>query len=128
MAEKKTVAKNTDKTAEKAPETPSKVVIDYEGTKYTIEYNRAALRVLEDNYDFNIEDLQKGKLSKLPDLFYVGFAMHHPNMKRSTSDAIYDRIGDKEGLLAVLVQLYTVALTSLFAEPDEGKAVSWKAL
>lgn len=107
---------------------PTRVVIDYEGTKYTIEYNRDAVRQLEDAYDFSADSLSKGKVAKLPDLFYVGFAMHHPSMKRSTSDAIFEAVGDKEGLLKVLMTLYYNTVSSLFDEPAEGKALTWKAV
>lgn len=106
----------------------TKIVIDYEGSKYTLEYNRDSIRYLEEVYNFSYQDMERMKLSKLPDLFFCGFRMHHPNMKRQTSDTIFSLVGDKTGLMAVLLDLYRYALMSMFDEPEEGKALTWKAV
>lgn len=107
----------------------TQVAIEYEGAEYTIEFNRRTAGLLEKRFDFSLEDAQRGKLTQLPDLFYCGFLMHHPDMKRSVADEVFKLLDDKAELLSLLLELYADAVNSLFeTEAEEGKALKWKAL
>ncbi len=102
------------------------VVIAYEGTDYTLEFNRKSADILEKNYDFSLENVSNGKYSSFADLFYCAFLMHHPRIKRATADKIMELTGSKEELFEVLVRMYTDAVSSLFETQDEEKALTWK--
>lgn len=113
--------------ATKKDKRQTQVVIDYEGTEYTIEFNRRTAAMAE-KMGFSLGEAQDGKLSQLPDLFYCGFMMHHPKMRRSTADEIFDLVGDKGELLGLLLELYAETVNSLFeTKAEEGKALTWRA-
>lgn len=102
------------------------IEFEYDGTAYVLEYNRRALRMLDEKYKFSIEDIEKLQVSKIPDLFYCAFVMHHPTVKRETVDAIWDSMGDKGELVGALGEMYVEVIESMMGEPEKGKPTSWR--
>lgn len=99
----------------------------YDGTEYTLEFNRDSVKTLEKKYDFSVNDLSRYQFSGIPDLFYCAFLMHHGNVKRSVTDEIWDSIAEKEELLGVLGEMYLGAINSLSGGDEvKGKAIPWK--
>lgn len=100
----------------------------WNGTEYTLEYNRAAAEVLEKKFGVNIIKMVSGeevRITDLPDLFRVALMMHHPNMKTETAKTLYDLMADKDGLYVALVEMLAATVGDVFEEPEEGKAISW---
>lgn len=102
------------------------ITFEHDGEEYVLEYNEAAIKLLDKRFDFSIDSIGKTQLSDVPDLFYVSFLMHHPRVTKKQSDAIYKLVEDKYGLLEALVSMYTEAVNAVFEEPEEGKGISWR--
>ena len=106
-------------------EVPKTVVLSWEGTDYTIEYDRDSVSRIERGFGVTVEDIQKGSITAFQSIFFGGFFKHHPNIKKSTLEQLYDATPDKMELFKVLVEMYMENVNSLIDEPAEGKALSW---
>lgn len=102
------------------------VTFTYEGDEYTLEYNENAIRLLDKQFDFSLNSIEKVQLSDVPNMFFVALRMHHPRVSKKDADAMYSRIGGKTDLLAALVEMYAEAVQAIIEEPEEGEAISWK--
>lgn len=109
-------------------EAASRIELVYEGTTYTMEFDRSTVLETEKAFGLSISDVQSGRLSAFDALFRGSFMKHHPNMKPSTMDAIMGRMPDKIGLYTALVGMYLENINTLMGEPEEGKAISWTAM
>lgn len=92
------------------------------GTDYTLEFNRESIRFAESR-GFDLNDIDKFPMSRIPDLFYYSFRMHHRNVSREKTDKMifedFGGIGNlPDGLMERLVMLY--------AEPFNGTNVGDK--
>lgn len=102
------------------------ITFTYDGEDYTLEFNREALRALDSKYDFSLNDIERLQVSKIPDLFHCAFLMHHPSVRRRTTEEIWDVMDSKDELTAALAEMYAEAINSIMGEaPKKGKAVSW---
>lgn len=126
MAAKKTEPKTEEEEQQEAIEGAKPICFSYDGTDYTLEFNRSSVRLLESRYDFSIDDLERSKTSKLPDLFYCSFMWHHPDTKRSRADEIFAKMADKGALLTRLVTLFYKTVNETMGEPSKGEAISWQ--
>lgn len=102
------------------------VSFTYEGDEYTLEYNENAIRMLDKQFDFSLNSIEKVQLSDVPTLFFVALRMHHPRVVKKEADAMYAKMGNKTDLLAALVEMYAEAVQAIIEEPEEGEALSWK--
>ena len=83
------------------------------GAEYTLEFNRETIRFAESR-GFKIEDVADYPMSKIPELWFYAFRMHHKNVSREKTDKfIFDPevgfggINDiPEGVVERLFQLY----------------------
>lgn len=105
----------------------SKMVFDYEGTTYTMEFDRASAAQTEKIFDISINDVRDAKISSFQGLFYGAFLKHHPNIKSSTVDKFFELMPNKQDVYANLAIMYGECINSLLDEPEQGKAISWKA-
>lgn len=95
----------------------SRVIIkDADGNKYTLEYSRKSVEIME-KAGFKI-DMDKPN-TMIKDLFYGAFRVNHRGLTQEKAKEIWDFQKDKEGLLGVLTKLYMKPLEDLMAEPDE---------
>lgn len=89
------------------------VLTDEDGNKYTLEFNRVAVRFAESK-GFMLEEVSKYPVTRIPELFYYAFYMHHRGISKAKTDSLYDSIGElPEGFLERLVNLYAEVLTTL---------------
>lgn len=94
----------------------SKIVVrDAEGNKYTLEYSRKSVEVME-KAGFKI-DMDKPN-TMIKDLFYGAFRVNHRGVTQDKAKEIWDAQKDKEGLLGALTKLYMKPLEDLMAEPE----------
>lgn len=104
-----------------------KIVFEYEGTKYTLEFDRETAVQAERAFGISVSELNSGKSHVVKDLFAASFLKHHPKIKNTTVNMFYDNIEDKTGLYRHLSEMYAAAAQTLLEDPeDEGKAISWK--
>lgn len=91
-----------------------------ESMDYTLEFNRESIRFAEGR-GFDIGDVGKFPMTKLPELFWYAFRMHHKNVSREKADRIlFDYLGGMpEGMAERLGALYSAPFEALTA--DEGK-------
>lgn len=89
---------------------------------YTLEFNRESIRFAEAR-GFNIEDVGKYPMTKLPELFYYSFRMHHKNVSREKTDRIlFDDLGGlPEGMAERLGSLYSVPFEALTTNEEKVK-------
>jgi len=101
---------------------------EYEGTNYTLEFNRNTVRTME-NQGFRVDELGSRPMTMLPQLFAGAFKMHHKFLKQAVIDDIYEHMGDKDKLLEKLGELYNAPMEALLSDPedDKGNVISWTA-
>jgi hypothetical protein len=93
------------------------------GEEYTLEFDRDSVRFAEAR-GFDPSDIGKYPMTKVYELFFYAFRMHHKGVARDKTDKIIDNYfggvaGLPEGLLERLGELYAQPFTSL--EDKEGK-------
>ena len=96
------------------------------GMDYTLEFDRDAIRFAESR-GFDIDDVGKFPMSKLPELFYYAFRMHHKNVSREKTDRIlFDDLGGMpNGMAERLGALYAAPFEAL-SNTDGKKAKNSK--
>lgn len=106
----------------------SSIEFEYEGTTYTLEYDRESAKLAESRYDISLDSLNTFSLSRFENLFAGALIKHHPRMKTSTMQHLFDVIDDKQDLYPELGLMYAETLNTLFGEEDaSGEAkVGWK--
>lgn len=102
------------------------IVFDFEGKEYTLAYTRNTVKLMEAN-GFNAEELKAKPNLNVEALFNGAFLAHHKHTNAETKERIFRVLPNKDELLAKLVEMYNEPMEALFAEPDEGNAVSWTA-
>lgn len=106
----------------------TKIQLSYKGIDYTLEYNRAAVKVLEAQ-GFKADELLDKPMTNIELLFQCSFIKNHPNTQVNVISEILEACPDKTNLLASLKRMVDETYESLLAEP-EGDAgnVSWKTV
>lgn len=96
------------------------------GIDYTLEFNRETIRFAEAR-GFDIDEVSKFPMSKLPELFYYAFRMHHKNVSREKTDRIlFDDLGGMpNGMAERLGALYAAPFEAL-TNADENKTKNSK--
>ena len=96
------------------------------GIDYTLEFNRETIRFAEAR-GFDIDEVSKFPMSKLPELFYYAFRMHHKNVSREKTDRIlFDDLGGMpNGMAERLGALYAAPFEAL-TNSNEGKTKNSK--
>lgn len=89
---------------------------------YTLEFNRESIRFAEQR-GFDISDVAKFPMTKLPELFFYAFRMHHKNISRERTDRIlFDDLGGMpDGMAERLGLLYSAPFEVLSAESGKVK-------
>lgn len=105
----------------------SSISFDYNGTTYTMEFDRDTIAQTEKMFDFSIGDVRAGKISAFEALFHGAFLKHHPNIKQSTVDLFMRKLPNKQELFRNLATMYSESISTLLEEPDEGEALTWTA-
>lgn len=106
----------------------TKINLTYQGVDYTLEYNRMAVKALENN-GFVFEDFAKKPMSNIEMAFAGAFIKNHRKVSQNTIDEIYKLCKDKESLIDVITKMITECYESLMDEPDENEGnVSWEVV
>lgn len=119
------MAENKVEVEEKKP--ASVIEFDWNGTTYTLEYDRESAQQAESMFDISPSDVFSGKVAIQKGLFAGAFIKHHPKIKASTVEGLWRSMTDKDELYKALVGMYFNTVGSLMEDPEEGKAISWKA-
>jgi len=103
-----------------------KIEFDYEDKKYVLEYNRDAVKMIE-NQGFDINKFTEKPMIMLDLAFKGAFIKNHRNEKNAKVEEIYGKMGDKETLAKTLLEMIQETYDTLFAEEeDQTKNIGWK--
>ena len=92
---------------------PVIVTDDETGLEYTLEFNRESIRFAEAR-GFKISDVGDFPMTKVPELWFYAFRMHHKTVSRQKTDALLDGLGGlPDGLLERLGELYAAPFNTL---------------
>ena len=97
------------------------------GIEYTLEFNRESVMFAEAR-GFKISDVADYPMSKIPELWFYAFRMHHKNLARAKTDALLDGLGGiPAGLMERLGELYAAPFSALTdGQTDENPRVTVK--
>ena len=114
---------NVSSIKEQPEVTPIVISFGDTGTEYTLEFNRAVIKMAERNgFKMDIfsenSNLYSFPMTNIEELFYYAFQMHHRGMSRElTNKILYDDLGGLSNeFISKLVSLYTLTYTSLINE------------
>lgn len=102
--------------------------IEFEGNKYTLEYNRETISFMERARGFNLEEIGSKPATMIPILFEGAFLKNHKHLKADIPKKIFAKISNKQELHEKLLSMYVEALECLYdtEDGDEGN-VTWEA-
>lgn len=101
---------------------PIKITDNETGTTYELDFNKDAV-ALADRRKFDLDDVQKFPGTKIPELFYYSFRMHHRNITETQANDILAKLGGVSGeMLARLMQLFDQARLSNNIQSEEDLA------
>jgi len=104
------------------------IIIKSDTEEYTLEFNRESIKFAEAR-GFKFEDVGNYPMTKVPELFFYAFRMHHKNVAREKTDKIlFEELGGiPQGLLERLGELYSQPFESLniVEEGEERKNSKW---
>lgn len=106
----------------------TKIELNYKGIDYTLEYNRAAVKVLEAN-GFKINEFFDKPMTNIELMFQCAFIKNHASVQITTITEILASCPDKNNLLATLKQMIDETYESLLSEPEgDSGNVTWKTV
>lgn len=94
------------------------ILIKSNKKSYRLEYNRSSIVRMEEN-GFNVSNIDTKPLSTITLLIRGAFYMHNPSLSDEEIDKIAEQVGDGQGFIQVLTQMYQDALTSLTSGKDD---------
>lgn len=98
------------------------ITFTFENNKYTLEYDRDAVRETE-NGGFRISEADDKPLTTVMTLIEGAFLKHHAMLSTDEIYRIYEHLPNKGKLIGALAEMYTDTIRTLQSEPeDEGKA------
>lgn len=108
----------------------TEIKLNYGGVDYTLAYNRAAIKIIEDN-GFKINEFLEKPMMNIELAFQGAFIKNHPKTSQETIQEILQHCPDKQGLFTTLYNMISETYEDLFqtdAEDDESKKVTWKTV
>lgn len=100
------------------------ITLTYEKKEYTLEYNRTAAKMIQDQ-GFDPDQLGTKQITMVMLVFYGAFMMHHQNVKRAKMDSIFESLTHRMELTKELLDMYSDTANVLSDEEDgadEGNA------
>lgn len=95
------------------------IITDNEsGAEYTLEFSRESVKFAEQR-GFSMNDIERYPMTKLPELFYYAFRMHHKMIPREKTDKLFERMIFPKGFFERLGKLYALPLSFLAEETEE---------
>lgn len=97
-----------------------------DGEEFTLEFSRESIRFAEAR-GFDIDEVAKYPMTRVPELFWYAFRMHHPRISKEQAERILidDMGGMPKGMAERLGQLYAAPFEAL-SQDDEGEGKNCK--
>ena len=93
----------------------TKVMVPFEGMKYTLEFNSRVVKNME-RRGFQLD--MEHPYTCVEDLFVGALQMHHKGVTPERAKAIWAAQSKKDELLSVLVKLYAMPFEDLMKDPE----------
>ena len=106
------------------------IILKYEdGREYTLEFNRNSVVFAEKN-GFDINNVGSQLMTRIPELFWYAFRMHHPSVTQKQAEHILfeDMGGITEDITERLISLYNQPYMSLLSGDGEPKNAQMKVI
>ena len=106
-----------------------KIEFEYEGTKYCLEYNRDAVKLME-KQGFDINNFMAHPMISIELAFEGAFIKNHKNVRAAKIKEIYEALGNKDDLTTELLDMISETYNILFQgnTEDSGKNIEWKTV
>lgn len=89
---------------------------------YELDFSRESIRFAEAR-GFKVDEVVDFPVTKFPEFFYYAFRMHHKNLSRTQTDALYEKLGGYTAkFLERLIMLYNQAALANNIVDDEDAA------
>ena len=92
--------------------------------EYTLEFNRETILFAEGR-KFDIDDVGRFPMTKIPELFWYAFRMHHKSMSKQQTDQIFfEKLGFEgvpDGFATRLGELYNAPFTATVGNDNVAK-------
>ena len=98
------------------------IIRDKENNKeYTLEFNRETIKFAEGR-GFRLQDVDDFPMTKMPELFWLAFRMHHPSFSLNQAEKLLEKIGGMSSALAGrLGELYSAPFKYLMHDEEAEK-------
>lgn len=95
---------------------------DEKGNKYTLEYTRKSVEIIE-NMGFELDNYLKKPMTMIPLAFYGAFLKNHKGISKKETDRLFENINkeSQEKLLEALTDMINETYSTLTDGNDEGK-------
>lgn len=98
---------------------PIHITDTLDGREYTLEFDKKSVK-FADSRGFALEDVDRYPMSKMYELFWYSFRMHHPSVSMEKAERIFDGIGKlPDGFIQRLAALYTKPFTGYTEDSEE---------
>lgn len=94
------------------------IIVNFEGKKYTLEFNRAVV-VLMERHGFNINEIETKVVLNTTLLIKFAFFLHHRKLSEEEIFKIYDSIKDRNGFIEKLIDMCSDTYVSMLDDPEE---------
>lgn len=101
---------------------------EYEGTEYYLEFDRRTVEIAEEALGLTIADVRAQKITTFFKLFHAALLKHHPKIKPSTVEKLYELQDDKVGLHQDLLEMYGETVNTLLDDNHEGNGITRKKI
>jgi len=106
--------------------TPVKFTDNDTGNSYELDFCRESVKFAEAR-GFKRSDVFEYPVTKFPEFWFYAFRMHHKDLARNKTDALYEKMGGfTEKLMTRLLDLYDQASTSNNIQDEEDLAKNAK--
>ena len=103
---------------------PSKqITVTHNGAKYTLEYNRAVV-ILMERQGFSINELDSKAMLNTSLLVKFAFFLHHRKLSEEEVFKVYDSIKDRDGFVEKLIEMCSDTYVSMLNDPEEDSGES----
>lgn len=103
------------------------IKFEYNGEKYTLEYNRESIQIMEQQ-GFSVNELTTKPMTMLPLAFQGLFYKNHRKAKKAFIEECFDKFKDKQKLLSTISEMLLEAyetLTDNEGDENEGN-LNWE--
>lgn len=104
----------------------TKINLTYKGVKYTLEYNRMTVKMIESE-GFDFEKFSSQLMTMIGLAFKGAFYKNHRKVSQNLVDEIYSECKNKEKLMETISKMISECYETLTEEPSEGNA-EWEVV